>query len=252
MSALALSGIVFAVVFSGALLGMALHGRLPDHHLSDSSKEIVRLVMGLVATIAALVLGLLIASAKGAYDTQSGNVTQLSAQIVQLDRMLQLYGPETSDIRREFHDVVEQAVDRAWPSDAHSANVALSTNRTAWLDFVALIAKLDPGNTAQRFAQARALDIAASLSQTRILMFEQSGSAISPPFLSVLVFWLIVLFLAFGLYAPPNATVIAAMFVGALSVAGALFLILELDQPYEGLLQLSPEPLRAALARIAS
>ena len=70
------------------------------------------------------------------------------------------------------------------------------------------------------------------------------------PFLVVLVFWLTILFISFGLFAPPNATVIATLFVCALSVSGAIFLILELDQPFEGLIRISSAPLRNALAHL--
>src|SRR6266404_2098118 len=95
MSAMAIAGIVFVAIFVGALLGVAMRTLLPDHHVGDSSKDAVRLVMGLIATMSALVLGLLIASAKGSYDTQSGELVHLSADVIQLDRILSQYGQET-------------------------------------------------------------------------------------------------------------------------------------------------------------
>ena len=253
MSPLMMSCIIFGVVFAGALLGVFLHQGLPEHHLADNSKGIVQLVMGLIATMSALVLGLLIASAKSAYDTQSRELVQLSAQIIQCDRILSLYGPEALEARQRFRTAVERGIDRIWPSDRpQSANLALEGNAKVSADFVTFIANLDPHTNAQRFAQSRALEIAADISRTRVLMFEESGSSIPLPFLVVLVFWLVIIFTAFGLFAPANPTVIAALLVGAASVAGALFLILELDRPYEGLMRLSGAPLRAALAQIGS
>jgi len=94
MSSLAVSLIAFAFIFGGALLGMSLRGAMPPSHLSDDSKDSVRLGMGLVATMCALVLGLLIASAKTYYDTQNAELTEMSAKVVLLDRMLAHYGPE--------------------------------------------------------------------------------------------------------------------------------------------------------------
>src|SRR5258706_2839022 len=99
MSSITASLIVFACVFGGALVGVFLRSALPQQHLSAESKDIVRLGMGLVGTMAALVLGLLVASAKGSYDAQSSELTQMSANIVLLDRILAHYGPEAKQTR---------------------------------------------------------------------------------------------------------------------------------------------------------
>jgi hypothetical protein len=112
------------------------------------------------------------------------------------------------------------------------------------------IQELRPQNDIQHSLQAQALQISTELGKTRFLLFEQGGSSYATPFLVVLVFWLTIIFATFGLFAPRNATVIAMLFVCALSVSGAIFLILELDTPFEGLLQISSDPMRDALARI--
>ena len=251
MSALAISSVIFAVIFAGSLLGLVLSRRLPKHHIDDASKDIVRLVMGLIATMAALVLGLLIASAKSAYDRQSTELVELAAEIIQLDRILSLYGPDAQPARAGFHSAVARSIDRIWPDEkARSGNIALPEASQVPTEFFVLISNLNPTTNIQRVAQSRALDIAAGLSKTRVLMYEESGSSLSVPFLIVLVLWLVMVFVGFGLFAPANATVIATLFVGALSVAGALFLIMELDRPYEGLMHLSSTPLRSALAQI--
>ncbi len=251
MSPLTISLIIFGIVFAASVLGMVLRSKLPDRHVGESSKDIVRLVMGLIATMAALVLGLLIASAKSSYDTQSAELVQLSAEIIQLDRILSLYGPESLEARAQFRSTVERGIDHMWPSDSvRSANLALTANVAGSGDFYTSISNLDPQTDARRVTQSLALKVAADLSRTRVLMYEQSGSSIPLPFLVVLVFWLAVIFTAFGLFAPANATVLATFLVGALSVAGALFLILELDRPYEGLMQLSSAPMRSAAAQI--
>jgi hypothetical protein len=251
MSPIVIAGIVFGAISLGATIGVILRTRLPRHHIEEGSKDSVRLVMGLIATMAALVLGLLIASAKSSYDTQSGELIHLSADIIQLDRILSLYGPESLPARARFHDAVAHAIDHVWPDDGgRSVNLALPGGKNESADFYTLISNLEPQTGAQRFAQARALEMGAGLSRTRVLMYEQTGSSIAWPFLAVLVFWLVVLFMGFGLFAPANGTVLATLFVGALSVAGAIFLILELDQPYGGLMHLSSAPLRDALAQI--
>lgn len=245
-----ISWIAFACVFGGALFGMFLRRFLPEHHLDAESKSVVQLGMALVATMCALLLGLLIASAKGSYDAQSGEVTKMSADVIQLDRILARYGPETKEARGVLRSAVV-SVDRNWSKAAsRSAMLDAPETRTAGANFYEQIAALAPRNDFQRSLQGQALQIALELGQTRSLLLQQAGSSIPTTFLVVLVFWLAVIFVSFGLFAPYNATVIATLFVCALSVSGAIFLILELDNPFGGLLQISDAPLRTALALI--
>ena len=248
MSDMAISGIVFACVFGGALLGMFLRAALPDHHLSTDSKDVVKLGMGLIGTMAALLLGLLIASAKGSYDTQSSELTQMSTNIILLDRVMAHYGPETKEARDLLRRSVVVALDQIWP-ETTSGPAQLEPTRESE-GFLDKIQRLSPQNEAQRSLKAQALGISTDLGRTRWLLFEQAGSSISTPFLVVVVFWLTIIFVSFGLFAPPNATVIAILFVCALSVSGAIYLILELDQPFDGLLQISSAPLRSALEHL--
>jgi hypothetical protein len=247
MSSMAISGIVFACVFGGAMLGMFLHNILPEHHISTESKDIVKLAMGLIGTMAALVIGLLTATAKTSYDAQRSEFTQMSADIILLDRVMAMYGPETEETRHLLRRTVASLLDRL---------EAKKDSRSEPLEHIAAggviygnIQKLSPQNEAQRGFQAQAQRICAEIAQTRSLMFEQQkGSSIPMPFLVVLVFWLTVILGSFGLFAPRNTTVLVVLFICALSVSGAIFLILELDRPFDGLVHFSNAPLRNALA----
>jgi Protein of unknown function (DUF4239) len=245
MSSTTISLIVFACVFGGALLGIFLHAVLPQHHLSNESKDIVKLGMGLVGTMAALVLGLLVASAKGSYDIQSAELTQMSANIALLDRVLALYGPETKETRALLRGAVARVLDQMWSSA--SLSVPTAAGGEILYD---KIQGLSPKNDTQRSLQGQALSMAMDLGKTRWLMYEQAITSVSIPLLVVLVLWLAAIFISFGLFAPFNATVVASLFVSALSVSGAIFLILEMYTPYAGLIQLSSAPLRAALAHL--
>jgi hypothetical protein len=246
---MAIGWIVFALVFGSALLAMFVHGALPEHHLSTDSKDVVKLGIALIATMAALVLSLLIASAKSSYDTRSNQLLQVSADIILLDRVLARYGPETKEARSLLHRSVATAVERFWP---------VNRDRPAEIDpkaspaeaLYGKIEELSPQSEAQRSLRSQALTIAVDLGHTRLLLFERLGSSIPIPFLAVLVFWLCSIFASFGLFAPRNGTVIAVLLVCALSVSGAIFLILELDRSFEGLLQVSGAPLRTALAQL--
>jgi len=248
MSPMTTGWIVFACVFGGALVGTLVRKILPDHHLSSDSKDVIKLGMGLIGTMAALVLSLLISSAKGSYDTQSSEVIQLSANIILLDRVLAHYGPEAREARELLRRSVARVIDQIWPERSGGST---QTAPTAGMEgFYDKIQALSPQNDTQRSLQAQALTISTSLGQMRWLLGGQSGRSIPMPFLVVLVCWLAFIFGSFGLFARPNTTVIVALFVCALSLSSAIFLILELDQPFEGLVQISSAPMREALARL--
>jgi len=245
----AIGGIVFLCVFGGALLGMYLRTRLSQHHLSSESKDLVRLGVGLIGTMSALVLGLLVASAKGSYDTQRSELIQMSSKIVVLDRVLAHYGPETKEARDHLRRTVAGMLEQFWPEDVRRRGEKEPAGAggvgEAFYDKVQALA---PQNDAQRSLQAQALGIAMDVGQTRWLMFQQGDSSISVPLLVVVVFWLTIIFMSFGLFAQPNALAIGVLFISAISVSAAIFLILELDQPFGGLIQISSAPLGNALA----
>jgi hypothetical protein len=249
MSSMTISVIVFACVFGGALLGMFLRAALPQHHLSSDSKDAVKLGMGLVGTLAALVLSLLIASAKGSFDAQRREQTQLAADVVLLDRLLFHYGSESRPARDFLRGAVVHILDTTWSEDA--ANPDSSGPQLARHEaFFDAIQKLSPKDEAQHAIQAQALRVVIEMGRTHWLMYEQRTTSFSPPLLITVVFWLTVILTSFGLFAPTNGTVVATLAVSALSVSGAIFLILEMYSPYSGVIQVSSAPLRAALAHL--
>ena len=249
MSSVAISFIVFAVVFGGALTGMLLRGSLPQHHLSGDSKETVKLGMALVSTMSALVLGLLVSSAKSFYDVQSAELNQVSADVVALDRLLAHYGPETKEAREALRVVVVRNLARLWPPERGQASEAPVTEKSSEALFDEIQA-LSPKDDRHRSLEAQALSMTLSIGRMRWLMYEQSNATVSKTLLGVMIFWLAVVFASFGLFAPRNATAIASLFAAALAVSGAIFLILEMYMPFSGLVQISSAPLRNALAHL--
>ena len=250
MNSIAVSLIVFACVFGGALFGMLLRAVLPEHHLNSDSKDIVKLGMGLVGTMAALVLSLLVASAKGSYDVQGSELTQGSANVVLLDGILAQYGPEeTKEARDQLRVVVTRVLDRMWSKD-RASSAPSDPSSAGGAAFFEKIQGLAPKDDRQHLLQAQALNLAIGLGQTRWLMYEQGTTSVSVPLLVVLVLWLTLILGSFGLFAPANGTVITSLCLSALSVAAAIFLILEMYSPYSGVIQVSSAPLRAALAHL--
>jgi hypothetical protein len=241
MSPFLISAIVFACVYGGALLGFALH--VPEHHRDSDSRDVLKASTALIATMAALVLGLLVASAKSSYDAQREELVHICADVALLDRALAYYGPEAADTRVQLRSTVEAAFAQLWRAGSEppaSVGEALYDK----------IEGLPTANEQQRSIKTAAAQLAVGLGRTRWLMHAQSGSAISTPLLVIVVFWLTILFVSFGVFAKPNATVHVALFVCALSVAAAIFLILEMDSPFQGLIRISDAPLRDVLGRL--
>lgn len=253
MSSLVVSGIVFACIFGGTLLGMALRSVLPEQHLSAESKDVVKLSMGLIGTMTALVLGLLIASAKSSFDTQRNGLAQLSANLIVLDRALAHYGPEAKVAREVLRASMTDMLHRTWPGEdpgVEGSTEHASGSEGRYEGLYESLQALKPQTEEQRAMQALALKTATDTGQMRWTLFEQRGGSIPIPFLVVMVVWLTLLLASFSLFAPPNATVCASLLICALMVSSAIFLILELDQPIVGIIRISSDPLRAALAQL--
>ena len=250
MSALVVALIVFVCVFGGGMLGLYLRTFLPEHHLKDDSTGVVKLGTGLIGTLAALVLGLLIASAKSNFDRISGDIAETAAKVVLLDRTLAGYGPETKEARDLLRSAFAATVELF--SDGGPVLAKLDAHqRVARFEQVqGKLRELAPRNDAQRLLQSRALELSNDLQQMRWLLIERGQGSIPTPFLVVLVLWLAIIFAGFGLVSAKNATVVTTFLLCALSVSGSIFLIEELNTPLEGLMKISSTPMQNALSHL--
>jgi hypothetical protein len=248
MAPIVIALLAFILALVGILLGSVTQRILPEGHLSSDSKEVVKLGMGVVATLAALVLALLIASAKSTYDARQSEINQITAYVILLDNLLAKYGEGAQAARASLRQAIPPVVDRIWregqsapfrsgPFKASAEGEALYQR----------IQELQPGNDIQRGLKERILQTTTDLAQARFLLFSHLGGSIPLPFLAVLLLWMIILFAGFSLMAPANATTLAALVICALSVSAAIFLILELDQPFTGLMVIPSGSLRNAL-----
>lgn len=249
MSPVGIAAIVFACVFGAALLGLLAGATLPKHHLSSESKDVVKLATALIATMAALALSLLVSTAKGSFDRMYAELVENSARVVSLDRVLADYGPETAPVRALLKRSYAAGLHHLFPDDP--SRVAHEDTPKAVVRMEGLRAeiwKLSPQTDAQRGLQSLGVKIASEIEATRWLLLLQEEEPIPLTLLVVLVCWLAVIFSAFGLFAPRNATVVTALFLCALSVSGAVLLVLEMDDPFSGLMKISSAPMREALA----
>jgi hypothetical protein len=249
MNSIVIHLIVFVCIFGAVLFGMLLRAVLPEQHLGADSKDTIRLGIGVIATMSALVLGLLVSSAKTFFDAQSSEITQMSTNVILLDRVLAQYGPETKEARDLLRGAVARTLDLVWHQD-HQQNSEMQTMLAGNPTILAKIRALSPKNDIQHAVQAQASSFAVDLAKLRWLMFEQARNSISVPLLVTMILWLGIVFTSFGLFAPRNSTVIVTLFLCALSVSGAIFLILAMYRPFEGLMQISSAPLRSALAQL--
>ncbi|KRE11769.1 hypothetical protein ASE66_25030 [Bosea sp. Root483D1] len=247
MSSFAIGGTAFLCVFGAALTGMFLRSRLPGHHLSPESKDAIKLATAVVGTLSALALGLLVASAKKSFDDAGTESRALAGRVVLLDRVMAHYGPETTVMRGTLRKLIEVRLSEAGGND--SGERALD-NGLSVEPVQDELRSLSPQSDAQRGLQSRALQISGQIAEARWLRTETEAGGFPGAFLAILVFWLALLFASFGLLAPGNATVVGTLFVCALSVTGALVLIIDMDHPHLGFIRVSDTPLRLALERL--
>ncbi len=245
--------IVFTCTFGGTLLGRWLRTILPEHHFDADSRDTVKVGIGLIATMTALVLGLVTASAKSSYDAVDSAVKKSAIDVLTLDRVLARYGSETGEIRKGLQRTIGARIDMIWPQGSSKpANLdPVRSGRQVEAERLAdAIRALKPGSDSQRALQSRALDLTEVLLQARWLVLAGTETSVPVPFLVILLFWLTIIFASFGVFAPRNATVLTVLFVCALSVSSAVFLVLEMDTPFDGLLKISADPMRYAYAHL--
>lgn len=251
MNSLTLALTTFACITAGLMLGFFLRNRLPAHHLKDESKDAVKLGSGLVATMAALVLGLLVSSAKSSFDTMNDGLKQSGAKIIVLDRVLSKYGPETKETRALLRKNIENAMATIWPEEQnHRVDIATIENSGGMDAIQDRIRALTPQNDQQRMLHAQALQISNELSQTRWLLIEHTQNSLPTPFLVILICWLTLLYASFGMLTPWNGTVLTILLVCAMSVSSAIFLIREMNTPVDGIIKLSKAPFEKALQHV--
>jgi hypothetical protein len=245
---LAIALLVFAVVVTATAAGIALNRILPEHHLSKESKEIIHLGIGVIVTLTALVLGLLVASAKSSFDSKSDEIRHGSVKILMVDRLLRAMGPAGAPARDSLLRWVDNNAGAIWsPEDR---KVSVEQGNAEWWEFHEQIRKLPSADDGQKALQAKIIDAVDELAETRWLLTEQQASTIQSPFLYVVAIWLGIIFASFGLFAPRNWTVYAVIGLSAFSLSTAVFLILELDQPFSGLLHISDAPFKLLLKEI--
>ena len=248
MNSLTIALLTFCCIFGCALFGMFLSKRLPEHHLDNESRDTVKVAAALIATMVAIVLGMLVSSAKSTFDEMNSGLTEMGAKVIQLDQALAHYGPETKEIRNSLRGTVVSVIETIWPEevDSHPDLAPIEKSKAATQMLIA-IRKLQPQTDEQRELKSQALQISSDLTNLRWMMIERWHKSLPRMVLLVLASWLAILFTSFGLFARRNATVVMALCLSALSVSGAVLLIMELNEPLSGMIKASADPFYKAL-----
>jgi hypothetical protein len=234
-----------AAVFVSGLAGLFLHAWRPEQEGVDETRDLINRLTGLIATMSALVLGLLIASASNFYNTQKAGLEKVSARVLQLDSLLRRYGPDAQPARDLLKVMVTNSYESVWESGANR-NLKVPTIEETAASMDAMFENLnrlrETAPVERQYRLAKASEITAAINDQRLEMALQVRNSLSWPFMTILVSWASLLFFAFGMLSRVNRTTVVGLAVGALAVASAIFLIVELSTPYSGLLRLSPEP----------
>lgn len=241
-----ISLIAFACIFGSAFMGILLKERLPEHHLSDESQTIIKAARSVVVGLAALTLGLLIASAKSSFDLKETELKESAAKMIALNRLLLKDGSVADKARASLRQVALSGITVIEKTSQEGINQKV-VGGEGLDNFISILMELPEQNASQTWIKSTALNLGNEILVSRWKIYQRSSATISPLFLVVLVFWLMTIFFSLGLIAPMNVSVIIALFTAALSMTGAILLTLELDQPYGGLIRMSTEPLKLAL-----
>ena len=248
MTSLTVALLSFLCLCTGIGLGLLLQGMLPGHHLGSDSKDTVKLASGMIATLTAMVLGLLVSSAKFSYDSLNAGVVEGGARTIQLDRALANLGPQTLPIRRQLRESLEFTLSTVLDPKGPSPESTEEFERRSSIDRTGQrLRALKTETEAEHQIYNEAYQLAMELARNRWKMIEQHQSTLPTPFFVILLFWLGLLFATFALFAPRHGTAITVLVVCAMSMSSALFLIHDLNQVPNGLIRLSPAPLKKAL-----
>ncbi len=253
---------VFLLLWASAAAGLWIQPRLRAAHRARETIEIVQLITGMLVTFAALVLGLLTASAKDTYDHADRSRGQYAMHLSQLDQCLRDYGPQTEAAQQNLRSYTAAVIASTWPSESrptgvtypdtsHMPLVGPSAVLEGLLNGIGLeIDRLDPPDPFHAKILAQCTSDYRTALAARLAVIEDARQAISAPFYWVLVFWLMIVFASLGLSAPRNRFVVMLLAIASLSLTSVMFVIFDLSQPYGGLFAISSDTMRAALAQM--
>ncbi len=249
MDAVAVSLIVAACIFAGGLAGLLLHRVLPDRHLTRETLDVVRLAIGMISVLASLVLGLLIATAKSSFDNTNTALQNYGADLIVLHETLRDYGAAAGTSQAILRAYTRRVIDDNWPASGRPR--FLRREDRAAGDMVERLREsiraLMPIDAGQAGLKSEALTLTTSLLRQRSLLIDQRAPNVRPAVLVVLAVWITLIFVGFGLNVPRNPIVVVTFAICSLAIGGAIFLVMEMDTPFSGIMRISNHSIATAL-----
>ena len=250
MSSWLIAVIILTLMFGAALAGMAVGARLPDHHRSDASHNVVSVSMAVVGTLTALVLGLLLSIANTSFRTEQQQVIAISTDLLRVDKLLRAYGPETERARGALRQYAAGKLRDMLPPDGGPPDTENDATANLLLEAARIVLELAPAAVHQRWIQGQVVGTVANIGQTRWQLVEESRATVPTALLVLLVFWLVLLFGSYGLFAPAACHHDRGAVLSAVAASGAILLIIDLEQPSRGVISLSADPLLHAVVTL--
>ena len=253
MNSYLIASMAFLCIFGGALGGMFAQRFIPSHHLSKDSQDSVKLGAGLIATMAALILGLLVSSSKGTYDRVNVLINEAAADAINLDTTLKNYGPEAAPLHQRLRDRVASVRSDIWPKDSKNRKKCSEAfkNEASVTTLSESIASLQADSPASIQLRNLALQTLTDLNRERWQIAVESSSKLPLKLVVIPVLWITFLTFVYGLFAPRNGTVAMVLFFCSLSIAGAIYLICEMSMPLDGSIKVPSQPIQTALELIS-
>ncbi len=251
MASISIAVAVAILTFGSGLFGLYLQKRLPKTHLYGGSKDMILAVIGLLTLLLALVLGTLVGNTYTFFATQKSELEIMASRALLADQALAQFGPEAAPVRDSMKQALAQSYDLFWrgaDSDPQQLKVEVALNR--WAPIANALGALEAKTQAQRDAIRTAKFNLGRMEQTRLLMSLQLSSPVAWSLVTGVILWSMFLFCGFGVLSGTNPTTIVALALGAVSVASAMFLILDLTQPYSGLFRVPASAIQEALEAI--
>jgi hypothetical protein len=238
---------VAAITFAGGLLGLMLHRRLPERVTSGALRDMTGAIGSLLSLLTALVLGLLIWTAYGVYSSQATAVRTLATEFLELDLALGDYGPDALAERAHLTGDLEQIVAEVWGGDRNYAARNYGATIANWHARQTYLKSLRVNTDKERQALDAANQAANAIAHTRLQMAVALIDPVSRPLIFVVVAWAVCLFVSYGLMHAKTLDTLTVMAIGAIALATAVYLLIDLSHPYSGLFQVSPAPITQIL-----
>ncbi len=250
MSPFEMAMFIASLIFGACLVGNIVAPLLSETHLSAQALVIIKDARSIITGLTALTLGLLIATANSSFEEKSKEVKVEATNAILVDRLLRDYGPQADRAREELRIAVQNEVDRMNEARQPGVDAKQIFGSVRSGNIRSEILKLSPHDDRETWLKTTALAAAQEFVTSRWRIYHEMNSSIKWPLVYVAVFWITAIFFSLGVETPRNIFPISGMLVASIAMAGAMYLMFEMDMPFQGFITVSAAPLESAVQQI--